>query len=71
MAEGKSGGKNAIPPCGRKRIFAEFGATPFLKHCRAWLFYVFEKRLQSVDQKIVMLESLKGFKVYGPVQSTF
>jgi len=31
----KSGGKNAIPPCGRKRIFAESGATQFLKHCRA------------------------------------
>jgi len=47
MAEGKSGGKNAIPPCGRKRIFAEFGATPFLKHCLVGLFYVFEKRLQK------------------------
>ncbi|KFF01362.1 hypothetical protein IX39_12365 [Chryseobacterium formosense] len=41
----KSGSKNAIPPWGRKRIFAENGATPFQKHCRAWLLYVFEKRL--------------------------
>jgi hypothetical protein len=35
MDEGKSGGKNAIPACGRKRIFAEFGATLFLKHSLA------------------------------------
>jgi hypothetical protein len=47
MAEGKSGGKNAIPSCGRKRIFAEFGATIFQKHCRVRPYYVFEKRLLS------------------------
>jgi len=46
MAEGQTGSKNAIPPCGRKRIFAEFRATPFLKHCPVGLSYVFEKRLR-------------------------
>jgi len=40
---GKLGCKNAIPSYGRKRIFAEFGATPFLKHYRAGLFYVLKK----------------------------
>jgi hypothetical protein len=35
LAGGKSGGKNAIPPFGRKRIFAAFGATLFLKHWRS------------------------------------
>jgi len=49
MVEGKSGGKNAIPSRGRKRIFAENGATIFLKHRRAWLYYVFEKRLRECN----------------------
>jgi hypothetical protein len=46
LVEEKLGGKNAIPPFGRKCIFAEIGATLFQKHCRAWLCYVFEKRFQ-------------------------
>jgi hypothetical protein len=37
-----SGGKNAIPPCGRKRIFAESGATP-LKNIPKLLHCVFKK----------------------------
>jgi len=28
----KAGSKNAIPPCGRKRIFAEFETSIILKH---------------------------------------
>lgn len=35
-----------IPSFGRKRIFAEFGATTFLKHCLGLAFLCFEKRLQ-------------------------
>jgi hypothetical protein len=46
LAGGKSEGKNAIPPLGRKRIFAAFGATLFLK-LSARLDHVFEKRLRE------------------------
>ena len=42
----QSGGKNAISPFGRKRIFAEIGATTFQKHFQALAFDVFEKRLR-------------------------
>jgi hypothetical protein len=45
---GKIRSKNAFPSCGRKRIFADFGATPFLKHFQAGLLYVFEKTVTMI-----------------------
>jgi len=35
LPDEKSGGKNAIPHFGRKRIFAKKGATTFQKLCKA------------------------------------
>jgi hypothetical protein len=39
------GGKNAISPFGRKRIFAEIGATTFQKHFQALAEDIFRKEV--------------------------